>query len=141
MKFLANERSLVRIYLQVNRVVVALASNRRDFARGKGGISPSTWGSQSDKNWRKWILNSSMLVDVLFTASITDSGTTLPSFPPISILSLSGFSQKRWFDRVFLCRGRVLLWPKLVDLDCGFEGNSNHLLSFFMYLLIFIKII
>ena len=136
MKLLANDPSLVRIYLQVNRVVVALASNRRDFARGKGGISPSTWGSQRDKNWRKWILNSSMLVDVLFTASITDSGTTLPSFPPISILSLSlslsGFSQKRLFDRVFICRGRVLLWPKLVDLDCGFEGNLNHLLSFFM---------
>lgn len=65
---------------------MALASKSRDSARCRGGILARTSGSDRDKNWRKWVRTSSMLAEVRFTESITDSGTAVLSAPSTSIV-------------------------------------------------------
>lgn len=68
---------------------MTLASKSKDWARCRGGISARTSGSERDKNSGKWARTSSTLINVLFTESITESGTTELSLTPTSIFSLS----------------------------------------------------
>lgn len=84
-KIIDKELFVIYKILHAKRVVVTLASKSIDWARWRGCIWARTSGSAIDRKEIRWVWTCSTLSNVVFTESITFSGTTAKSRTPPSI--------------------------------------------------------